>query len=92
MYEAISVAILKVSESYNDILQGLQDIIAEAKDIQTITINDVAYQIQLFLRGDWNFLSVICGIESATSEYACIWCKCSKLERCKMKLKWSTDQ
>ena len=38
MYEAISVAILKVSESYNDILQGLQDIIAEAKDIQTITI------------------------------------------------------
>ena len=84
-----SVAILRVSESYDDLLQGLQDIIAEAKDIETITINDVAYQVQLFLGGDWKFLSVICGIESATSEYACIWCKCSKSERCDMKLKWS---
>ena len=84
-----SVAIQRVSENYDDLLQGLHDIIAEAEDIEMITIDDVSYQIQLFLGGDWKFLALMCGIESATSEHACIWCKCSKLERCDMSLEWS---
>ena len=53
-----SVAILRVSENYDDLLQGLHDIIAEAEDIEMITINDVSYQIQLFLGGDWKFLAL----------------------------------
>ena len=31
----------------------------------------------------------MCGIESATSEHACILCKCLKLERCDISLEWS---
>ena len=41
-----SVAILRVSENYDELLQGLHDIIAEAEDIEMIIINDVSYQIQ----------------------------------------------
>ena len=84
-----SIAILRVSEDYDDLLQSLQDIISEAKDLETVTINDISYQIQLFLGGDWKFLAIICGLESATSQHACIWCKCSKTERCNMELEWS---
>ena len=39
------------------------------------------------------FLAVVSGIESATSEYACIWCKCPKAERWDMTKTWSiTDR
>ena len=35
------------------------------------------------------FLAVICGVEAATSEYACVWCKCPKCQRWDMSLEWS---
>ena len=83
------IAILRVFEDYDDLLQSLQVIISKAKDLETVTINDISYQIQLFLSGNWKFLAIICGLESATSQHACIWCECSKTERCDMDLEWS---
>lgn len=38
--------------------------------------------------GDWKFLATICGIQSASAQYSCIWCKCPKSERSNTKLKW----
>jgi len=35
------------------------------------------------------FFAIVCGIESATATYSCIWCKCPKEKRYKMELKWS---
>jgi len=31
----------------------------------------------------------VCGLESATAKYACIWCKCPKDKRYDMSLQWS---
>ena len=31
--------------------------------------------------GDWKFLAMATGIDSASCEYACIWCKCPALDR-----------
>ena len=45
--------------------------------------------MQYFLGGDWKFLALVCGIESASSNHACIWCKCSKIERWDMSITWS---
>ena len=39
--------------------------------------------------GDLKFLAMIYGIESATSTYSCIWCKCPKSKRWDMSQKWS---
>ena len=83
------VAILKVCESYEELLAGLEDICEEAKDLNVITINGKVYNTVLYLGGDWKFLATICGIESATSEFACIWCKCPKEKRFDMALEWS---
>lgn len=51
--------------------------------------SDKVYNIQFFLGGDWKYLATICGIESATAEYSCIWCKCSKSQRANTDLDWS---
>ena len=39
------------------------------------------YEIDFLLGGDWKFLVCVCGIDSATATYSCIWCTCSKSER-----------
>lgn len=84
-----TIAILKVAENYDELAAGLEDIIKEATDLEVLTINDKVFKLQFFLGGDWKFLAVVCGLESATSEYACIWCKCPKGQRWDMNLTWS---
>ena len=39
------------------------------------------YKVDYSLGGDYKFLLVVCGLSSATSNYACIWCTCHKNER-----------
>ena len=71
-------AILKTTEDYVELRAGLQDVCDEAYDIEVIFINGKVYQMIWFLGGDWKFLALSCGIESATCNHARIWCKCSK--------------
>lgn len=84
-----SVAILKITESYDELALGLQDICEEAKDLEVLTIEGSVYRILFFLGGDWKFLATVCGIESASAEYSCIWCKCPKGQRSDVKSEWS---
>ena len=84
-----SIAILRVSEKYEDLASALEDIVSEAKDLEVVTVEERVYKIELFLGGDWKFLACICGLECATSEYACIWCKCPKGKRWDMNITWS---
>lgn len=62
-----SIAILKVTEHLAA---------DEAKDIDVLKINDKVYRVQFYLGGDLKCLAVGCGIEAATCEHACVWCKC----------------
>ena len=82
---------MRVAEKYEDLASGLEDIIREARDLEVVTIEEQVYRIQLVLGGDWKFLALVCGLESATSQYACIWCKCPKDKRWDMGLVWSLD-
>ena len=82
-----TIAILKATETYDELALGLQDICEEAKDLEVLTIEGNVYKIIFFLGGDWKFLTTVCGIESASAEYSCIWCKCSKSQRSNMELK-----
>jgi len=64
-----------------------------SKSLESLTIKDKVYKVQFFLGGDWKFLAVVCVLEAATCEYACVWCKCPKHQRWDMSLAWSiTDQ
>ena len=86
-----SIGIFKVSENYDDLAAALKDFIEEAKDFEVVTVQGKVHNLQYYLGGDWKFLALVCGLESATSEYACIWCKCPKRQRWDMSLTWSFD-
>ena len=84
-----TIGIFKVSESYDNLGNALKDIIEEAKDLEVVTADGKVYQVLYFLGGDWKFLALVCGLESASSDHACIWCKCPKLKRWDMSVTWS---
>jgi len=84
-----SVAILKIDESYEDLAKGLEDICSEAKDLEVLTVDGKVYKIQFFLGGDLKFLALVCDVEAANADHACVWCKCPKIKRSDMKEQWS---
>ena len=45
-------------------------------------------QLDFYLGGDWKFLALVTGIDAATSEHACIWCKCPKEDRWDTSMHW----
>ena len=84
-----TLAILLVPEKYESLSGALREVAKEASELQTITLNDASYAIEYFLGGDMKFLSLVCGIDAANSEYACPWCKCSSAKRWDMNQDWS---
>ena len=52
-----SIVILRVSENYKELKPGLEDIIAEAEDLEVLTIRDKVYSVQFFLGGDLKVFS-----------------------------------
>ena len=83
------IAIIKEPESYESLKPALEDIIKEVEMTQTLSIKETVYSLEYYLGGDWKFLAMVTGIDSASCEYACIWCKCPALERHITDEKWS---
>ena len=84
-----SVAIFKMAENYENLAAALEDICNEGKQLKSITINDKSYEIETYLGGDLKFLAMVCGIDAANCEHACVWCKCPRLQRWDMSQEWS---
>ena len=85
------IAIFKEPESYSAMKLCLQDIVADINALSMIIVCEQAFEIEYYLGGDWKFLAMITGIDSASSTYACIWCKCPALNRYDTTQKWSID-
>ena len=83
------LAILKVPESYESLANALEDIRREVCELKKIEVDANTYEIIYFLGGDWKFLALATGIDSASSKYSCIWCKCPMTERGDLEKKWS---
>ena len=83
------LAIFKEPESYQSLKNCLEDIISEVNALSTIKVNGVTFEIVYYLGGDWKFLAIATGIDSASSTFACIWCKCPALDRHSFTQRWS---
>ena len=83
------LAIFKEPEKYEYLRDALKDIRSEFEILKMITVDSVEYKINYFLGDDWKFSAIVTGIDSATSTYACIWCKCPSTERCLKDKQWS---
>lgn len=53
-----------------------------------MVVNGILYDLEFFA-ADMKFAAICVGIESASSTYSCIWCKCPATERYDMKKTWS---
>ena len=74
------IAIFKELESYDSIKLCLEDIVEDVKGLNRIHVLGYDLNVEFYLGGDWTFLAMVTGIDSATSTHACIWCKCASLE------------
>ena len=83
------LAIIKEAESYDTLSTSISDLVAEMQPLKEISVDDVKYNLEYFLGGDWKFLACVCGIGAANADYACIWCKCAHLDRCDTTKQWS---
>ena len=83
------LAIIKTNESYERLQESLSDLRHEMESLKKITINNCTYNIEYFLGGDWKFLACVCGLGAANQDYACIWCKCPRMQRWDMSKQWS---
>ena len=85
------LCILKETGSYESISVGLRDVVEEVSMIsrEGITVGGCNYSVEFYLGADWKFLAMVCGIDSANSKYACIWCTCPKDDRYDTTKEWS---
>ena len=67
-----TIAILRCHESYSDLFTGLADIREEVRNLTTLVVDGYEFSVSFFLGGDWKFLAVVCGIDSANAQYLCI--------------------
>ena len=70
------VAVIKVPEDYDHLFVALGDTRNDVEQLTTVCIDNVCYEIEWFLGGDWKFLACICGFGAAHAKTPCIWCKC----------------
>lgn len=83
------IAMLKEPESYEQLKLGLEDIVAEINSLHEIEVEGIKLSVSFYLGGDWKYLAVVTGIDSVSSTYVCIWCKCPSFERHDMSKEWS---
>lgn len=85
------LAIIKESEQYDSLRLALADLRDEVETLEEIMVEGNTCKIRYFLGGDWKFLAIVTGIDtySAISDFACIWCKCPKMDCADVTQEWS---
>lgn len=84
-----TIALINTTENYDNLVEALDDITTEVNNLTSLTVNDISYDLEFFFAADMKFAAICMGIESASSTYSCIWCKCASTERHDMKKTWS---
>ena len=83
------VAIINGPEKYETMKTSLKHFFKEVNELiekGQITVDGKDISINFFLGGDMKFLLMVMGMNSATADYACLWCKIHKDNR------WDTSK
>ena len=79
-----TVAIINGPEKYETMKTSLKHFFKEVNELiekGQITVDGKDIDINFFLGGDMKFLLMVMGMNSATADYACLWCKIHKDNR-----------
>ena len=61
------VALINTTEDYDNLQEAVRDIEEEIKNTTSITVNDLTFEIEYFLGGDWKFLAMSTDLKAANS-------------------------
>ena len=88
----VVLAVKKSTEEYDDLRESLEDLRNEMSNLKEIIVNDYNFEIEYF-RGytfEWlEFAGLVCGLGKGNQDYACIWCKCPRMQRWDISKQWS---
>ena len=70
------IALINATENYENLQESLTDIADELRHLNSINVDGKEFTVQFYLGGDWKFLALVTGIEAASSNFFCVWCKC----------------
>ena len=84
-----TIALINTTEEYDNLVEALDDITTEINNLKSLTVNNVLYDLEFYFAADMKFEAICIGIESASSTYSCIWCKCPAMERHNITKTWS---
>ena len=71
---------ISLKNAFGNIFEEINNMIAEAK----FTVNGKEHKTEFFLGGDYKYILIMLGLNGATGNYACAWCKIHKNDRWKM--------
>jgi hypothetical protein len=84
-----SVAIINGKEDYETLMTALPDFFDEVNSLiekGTLLVDGKEVKLEFFLGGDYKFLLMVMGLNSANADYACLWCEIHK------NLRWDTSK
>lgn len=77
------------NENYEDLKVCLRELIEELSVIESVTIGEKTYAVKKCFVADWKCLALLMGLNSASSTYPCIWCKCPQSKFYNNYIEWS---
>ena len=87
------LAIFKEPEDYESLRKSLSDLLIEISELKTIKVNGESFELEYFLGGGggggYEILAIVTGIDSTSSTYSCVWCKCPASDRFDATMQWS---
>jgi hypothetical protein len=63
-------------EKYEPLLEILDGLLNELKEIKTITIDEKPFNIEFLGGGDMKYIRTVLGLDSSCSHYCCFYCTC----------------
>ena len=63
-------------ENYETLLETLESLLNEIKEVKTITIDERPFNIQYLGGGDMKYERNVLGLDSSCSDYCCFYCTC----------------
>ena len=63
------------SENYLQLETCLKEILNQIEELNEIQINNENFKYEIYFTCDLKCKAILCGINSANSDYPCIWCK-----------------
>ena len=63
-------------EKYEPLLEILENLLNELKEIKTITIDEKPFKIEFLGGGDMKYIRTVLGLDASCSSYCCFYCCC----------------